>query len=228
MRSATSKTHWLLTRKRWPSGRRLADANPTDHKFQTRSRGELHRHGSHAERHRKIGRGVDTPTRHRCRSCKRSRHADHRHHQGPERPGGQSHQHRTLLSATGRLAEALKAHESALAIRQRLADDNPNVNEFQMDLAGSHNNIGGILRQTGKLTEALKAFDSSLTIRQKLADANPTVNQYPERPGAQPRQHRHRAAGLRQAGRGAEDPRVGAGDPPEAGRRQPHRHRVPK
>ena len=43
---------------------------------------------------------------------------------------------------SGRPAEAMASLERALAIRERLARENPSVTEFQSDLAGSYNNIG--------------------------------------------------------------------------------------
>ena len=87
----------------------------------------------------------------------------------------------------------MKAYESALAIRQKLADANPTVTEFQSDLATSHNNIGNLLSDTGKPAEALKAYESALAIRRKLADANPTVTQFQSDLATQLQQHRHPA-----------------------------------
>jgi tetratricopeptide (TPR) repeat protein len=78
-----------------------------------------------------------------------------------------------LLHETGKPAEALKAYESARAIRRRLADANPTVTEFQRDLARSHNNIGVLLRETGKPAEALKAYESARAIQQTLAREHP-------------------------------------------------------
>jgi serine/threonine-protein kinase len=79
---------------------------------------------------------------------------------------------------TGKPAEAIQEYHKALAIRQKLADANPTVTEFQSDLAQSHNNIGFDLFQTGKPTEGLQELQKSLAIRQKLADANPAVTQF--------------------------------------------------
>ena len=61
------------------------------------------------------------------------------------------------LQATGKPAEALNAFLSALAIRQKLADANPTVAEFQSALAASHNSIGDCLSATGKPAEAQQA-----------------------------------------------------------------------
>ena len=76
---------------------------------------------------------------------------------------------------TGRPSEALAAWEKARAIQQKLADANPNVTQFQSDLARIHNNIGRRFSQTGKPAEALAALEKGRAIRQALADANPRV-----------------------------------------------------
>jgi serine/threonine protein kinase/tetratricopeptide (TPR) repeat protein len=80
-----------------------------------------------------------------------------------------------LLQQTGKEAEALQAYQKALAIKQKLADANPAVTEFQSDLAKSHFNIAIVLSNTGKREEGLTAMRKALAIFQKLADANPAV-----------------------------------------------------
>ena len=50
-------------------------------------------------------------------------------------------------------------HGKALAIQQKLADANPSITQFQLDLALSHINIGYCLHQAGKPAEALAAFE---------------------------------------------------------------------
>jgi len=90
----------------------------------------------------------------------------------------------------------LKAFESALAIRQKLADDNPSVTESQSDLAESHNNLGFLLRDIGQLAEALKAYESALGIWRKLADANPPSSSF-RVACKESQQHRRRDEGNR-------------------------------
>ena len=51
-----------------------------------------------------------------------------------------------LLRDMGNTAEALKVHESALAISQKLADANPTVTGYQDELAGKYANMGVLLR----------------------------------------------------------------------------------
>ena len=82
-------------------------------------------------------------------------------------------------SGTGKPAEAEAEFRTAVAILQKLADDNPAVTEFRSYLALSHNNLGTLLSETGK-----------------------------------------------PSGGGGRVPQ-GGGDPAEAGRRQPRRHRIP-
>ena len=50
-----------------------------------------------------------------------------------------------LLTATGKLAEALEVNRKALAIRQKLLDAEPSNNEFQAGVGDSHDNIGRTL-----------------------------------------------------------------------------------
>ena len=121
---------------------------------------------------------------------------------GPSWPASH-HSIGLLLSQTGKPAEALVAYEKALAIRQKLADANPAVTEFQSDLAWSHNNIGTLLSQTGKPAEALAAYRKALAIRQKLADANPAVTQFQSDLAVEPQQHRPAAVADGEAGGGA-------------------------
>jgi serine/threonine-protein kinase len=77
------------------------------------------------------------------------------------------------LYSTGKSVEALAAYQKSLAIRQKLADANPSVTEFQVAMSSSHNNIGDLLRDTGRPAEALEAHGEALAIVQKLANANP-------------------------------------------------------
>ena len=67
---------------------------------------------------------------------------------------------------------------TALAICQKLADDNPAVPYFRSILADSHCNLGDLLKNTGKSSEAEAEHRIELAIRQKLADENPAIPQY--------------------------------------------------
>ena len=84
-----------------------------------------------------------------------------------------------ILSADiGDTQDALKAHMESLSIRRKLADANPGVEQYQIDLASSQNNVGNLLIYDGKSAEAMKAYESSVAIRRKLADANPTIAKF--------------------------------------------------
>ena len=180
-----------------------------------------------------------------------------------------------LLSETGRPAEAEAEYRTALAIQQKLADDNPAVTEFRSDLAGSHNNLGNLLSADGQAAEAEAEYRAALAIQQKLADDNPAVTDFrsrlanshdnlgillsetgkprrrrpstarrwrssrswptttPPSPNSaaawrQPQQPRRPAVADGPAGGGGGRVPRGAGDPAEAGRRQPRRHRLPQ
>jgi tetratricopeptide (TPR) repeat protein len=78
-----------------------------------------------------------------------------------------------VLARTGKPAEALVEYQRALAVRQKLADANPAVTEFQKDVANSHYNIGNVLDELGRPAEGLQEYQKALAIRQKLAVANP-------------------------------------------------------
>jgi serine/threonine-protein kinase len=83
-----------------------------------------------------------------------------------------------LTYEIGDTQDALRAFRESLAVRQKLADANPSVGEYQNELARSHDAIGLLLSVVGRATEALRSYERALAIRQKLADANPTVAEF--------------------------------------------------
>ena len=84
----------------------------------------------------------------------------------------------TLLSETGKPAEADAQYRKSLALRQKLADDNPAMIEFRHKLAVSHNNLGFLLSKMGKLAEAEAEYRKAVSLFQKLADDNPAVSYF--------------------------------------------------
>ena len=78
----------------------------------------------------------------------------------------------------GHAAESLASHEQARTIRQRLADANPDVAQFQNDLAASYHDIGSIHRASGRATQALESYARARAISQKLADTDPSDTQF--------------------------------------------------
>jgi tetratricopeptide (TPR) repeat protein len=74
-----------------------------------------------------------------------------------------------MLNETGHPVEALAAHEKARGIRQELADANPAVPEFHLDLSQSHTSIGRLHAQQGRFTEAFAALDAAVARLAKWA-----------------------------------------------------------
>ena len=133
-----------------------------------------------------------------------------------------------LLAQTGKSSEAEAEYRKALAIQQKLADDNPAVTEFRSSLALSHNNLGILLASTGKSSEAEAEYRKALALQQKLADDNPAVTEFRSRLAIS---HNNLGYAAVQTGKligsGGRVPQ-GTDDPAEAGRRQPRRHRIPQ
>ena len=151
-----------------------------------------------------------------------------RRHRIPQRPGGQPQQPRH--PAVGRRAGRRRRRPSTARrwrSAEKLADDNPAVTEFRSSLATSHNNLGSLLAQTGKPAEAEAEYRTALAIQQKLADDNPAVTEFRSRLADS---HNNLGVLLSETGRRRRrrPSTAGAGDPAEAGRRQPRRHRLPQ
>ena len=78
-----------------------------------------------------------------------------------------------MLAAQGEGAAALTAYRASLAIRERLAQQDPNNAEWQRDLTVSHDRIGDMLAAQGEGAAALTAYRASLAIRERLAQQDP-------------------------------------------------------
>jgi tetratricopeptide (TPR) repeat protein len=79
------------------------------------------------------------------------------------------------------LGEAQAAIGDSERMRQifaRLAAKFPNRPEFRQELAGSHNDLGILLRDTGRFKEAESAYGEALAIRKQLAAEFPNVPDY--------------------------------------------------
>jgi tetratricopeptide (TPR) repeat protein len=74
-----------------------------------------------------------------------------------------------VQTARGKLDAALKAYGDSLAIREKLAAQDPSNAGWQRDLSISFNKIGDVQTARGKLDAALKTYQDSLAIREKLA-----------------------------------------------------------
>ena len=133
-----------------------------------------------------------------------------------------------LLQATGKSADALAAFRLARADQEALAAAPEASNDARHDLADTILRIGVLLWGTGKPSEAEAEYRRALAIYQKLADDNPAVTKF--RSGLA---ESHNDLGLlldwtASQRRRRPSIRKAAGALPEAGRRQPRRHRIPQ
>ena len=102
-----------------------------------------------------------------------------RRHRLPRHPGEQPRQPRpSCWRQTGRPTEAEAEHRRALAIREKLAADNPKVPVHRDAVAVSHTNLSVILRRLGRPTEARDGCDQAIAIREALVREVPKVPMY--------------------------------------------------
>ncbi len=73
-------------------------------------------------------------------------------------------------------AESEAEFREAMAVRQKLANDDPTLTEIQSDLAQSHHNLGYLLSDTGQPAKAEAEYRKSLVIYQKLARRQPSAS----------------------------------------------------
>ena len=121
-----------------------------------------------------------------------------RRHRLPQQPGDEPRNLGILLSDTGKSSEAEAEYRKALAIQQKLADDNPAVTDSAAPGTQPQRTSACCSRIRASRAEAEAEYRKALAIRQKLADDNPAVTQIPQPPGGQPRQPRP-AACIRRA-----------------------------
>ncbi len=81
-----------------------------------------------------------------------------------------------LFMNMDKLADSEAELRAAMAIQQKLADDNSDVIKFRSSLAYSHYLVAVLLMKTNRPAEA--EFRSALAIQQKLADDNPAVSAF--------------------------------------------------
>jgi eukaryotic-like serine/threonine-protein kinase len=75
-----------------------------------------------------------------------------------------------------KLADSETELRAAMAIQQKLADDNPGVIKYHSSLAYSHYLVATVLMKTHR--PAVAEFRAALAIQQKLADDNPAVTTF--------------------------------------------------
>jgi len=81
---------------------------------------------------------------------------------------------RLVVERVGNKEEAVNLYEESLAIRKKLATDNPAVTRYVSDLAASHNHPGigdGDRRLVGEKTEATPAQKLQLVVKENVEAA---------------------------------------------------------
>lgn len=86
-----------------------------------------------------------------------------------------AHQLGSLTKEIGDQQNALKAHEEAQAIYERLVSDAPTVPQYQRGLAACLGNVGASLAATGRSSEALVAQERARRIQRELVLLDPTL-----------------------------------------------------
>jgi serine/threonine protein kinase/tetratricopeptide (TPR) repeat protein len=86
--------------------------------------------------------------------------------------------HGALLSMSGLWAEAETEYRRAIAIRQKLVDENPDVLQFRMGQADNHLALGNLILSTGRQKEAEAEYSAAMKAIQKLVDNYPAVTQF--------------------------------------------------
>jgi serine/threonine-protein kinase len=81
-----------------------------------------------------------------------------------------------LLMNMDKLADSEAELRAAMAIQQKLADDNPGVIKYHSSLAYSHYLVATVLMKTHR--PAVAEYREALAIQQKLADDNPAVTAF--------------------------------------------------
>ena len=102
----------------------------------------------------------------------------------------------------GKPSEAETELRKAIALLQKLADDNPAVIEFRMVLANSHNTLAFALSETGKPTEAEAECRAAIAIMGKVVDDDPKVLEHREFLAACSQEPRQSAPQARPTSRG--------------------------
>ena len=77
-------------------------------------------------------------------------------------------------SNLGDTESALTSYRKSMAIRQRLAAENPTSDEMQSDLARAHQGVADMNTVTGHLAEAASGYQKAIAIRVKLLARTPS------------------------------------------------------
>jgi eukaryotic-like serine/threonine-protein kinase len=80
-----------------------------------------------------------------------------------------------LTDEIGDKRDALRAFEESLAIRARIARENPSITMYQGALAGSNHERGILQREMGRSSEAMESYEKARAIWEGLTHDNPSV-----------------------------------------------------
>jgi tetratricopeptide (TPR) repeat protein len=78
-----------------------------------------------------------------------------------------------LLLQTGRPAAAEAEQRKAIALYQKLTEDNPEAPNHRFGLAGALYYLGDAIRPLGRAAEARNAYERAVAIHERLAKENP-------------------------------------------------------
>ena len=82
-----------------------------------------------------------------------------------------------ITSEIGQKTEAIRSYEQARAIYVGLVENHPGEN-YRLDLARIHNNLGLLYRETGRREEELAELTAALALRDRLVGKHPDVAEY--------------------------------------------------
>jgi eukaryotic-like serine/threonine-protein kinase len=85
-----------------------------------------------------------------------------------------------LWDKLGRREETLRACEEALAIREKLSADFPDIADYRQSVADSHNFVGHVLSDLGRHTESLFHYRKGVGILETLTAESPKERTYRE------------------------------------------------
>ena len=128
----------------------------------------------------------------------------------------------------GKTDEALAAYERARSAVAAADGSPPEDAAARSAFADAGYAAGELLRTIGRTAEALRALEQARDLAGGPRHGGPEGQRSANGTGEQPPQPRHPADDHGQAGGGGGRVPQGAGDPAEAGRRQPRRHRIPQ
>ena len=83
-----------------------------------------------------------------------------------------------LQAGTGKSIEAMESFRRALAIQQKLADDDPSSLGYQDDLATSHAHVADTHRRLGQFEAAKESFSKAIVISEELVKREPNATDY--------------------------------------------------